>query len=255
MNRASNYKNWLLNIGTVLHETDKTWDFVKGDCNRDGATDILSIKKTGTGTGKTEVHVMDAATNYQTWLFQTGTILHETDDKWDFASGDYNRDGVTDLIGIKKSGTGSGKTEIHIMDGATKYTTWLKQTGTALHETGKDWDFQVGDYNRDGVLDIFCIKKSETGSRTTEAHVLDGATNFQTFALQTRTALHETDNTWGFLMDDYSRNNPAGIISLKESNTGTKTTEAHILTGGVNYQDFSLHTGTILPEVVPSSIV
>lgn len=255
MNRASNYKSWLLQTGTVLHETDSTWDFVAGDCNRDGATDILSIKKTNTGSGKTEVHIMDAANNYQSWVAQTATVLHETDNTWDFVAGDYNRDGVTDILGIKKSGTGSGKTEIHIMNGATNYTTWMLQTGTALEQTGDNFNFLVGDYNRDGTLDLFCIKKSDTGSRTTEVHVLDGANNFQSFVLQTKSALEETPNSWGFLMDNYTSNNPTGIIGLKESNTGTNTTEAHILAGGANYQGFSLQTGSILPEIASSSIV
>ncbi|AFZ20607.1 DUF4347 domain-containing protein [Allocoleopsis franciscana] len=255
MNRASNYKSWLLQTGTVLHETDAKWDFVAGDCNRDAATDILSIKKSSTGSSKTEVHIMDAATNYQTWVVQTATVLHETDNAWDFVAGDYNRDGVTDLIGIKKSETGSKSTEIHIMNGATNYKTWLKQTGTALEQTGDNFDFQAGDYNRDGVLDLFCIKKSETGSKSTEVHVLNGASNFQSFILQTKTVLEETKTGWDFLMDDYTSSNPIGIISLKESNTGTNTTEAHIFNGGVNYQGFSLQTGSILPEIAASSIV
>ncbi|HEY9833129.1 MAG TPA: DUF4347 domain-containing protein [Stenomitos sp.] len=255
MNRGSNYKSWLLQTGTILHETDAKWDFVAGDCNRDGATDILSIKKSDTGSGQTEVHIMDAASNYQTWVAQTATVLHETDNTWDFVAGDYNRDGVTDILGIKKSNTGSGKTEVHIMNGATNYKTWLFQTGTALEQTGDNFDFQAGDYNRDGLLDLFCIKKSETGSRTTEVHVLDGASNFQSFILQTKTVLEETKNGWDFLMDDYTSSNSTGIISLKESNTGTGTTEAHIFNGGAIYQSFSLQTGSILPEIAASSIV
>jgi hypothetical protein len=255
MNRGSSYKSWLLQTGTVLHETDAKWDFVAGDCNRDSATDILSIKKSETGSGQTEVHIMDAASNYGTWVVQTATALHQTDNTWDFVAGDYNRDGVTDLIGLKKSATGSKSTEIHIMNGATNYKTWLKQTGTALEQTGDNFDFQAGDYNRDGVLDLFCIKKSETGSKSTEIHVLDGATNFQSFILQTKTVLEETKSGWDFLMDDYTSSNPTGIINLKESNTGTGTTEAHIFNGGLTYQGFSLQTGSVLPEIAASSIV
>ena len=42
--------------------------------------DIVAIKKSGTGTNSTEIHILDAGTTYQTWKFQTGTVLHETDD-------------------------------------------------------------------------------------------------------------------------------------------------------------------------------
>ncbi|MGQ4650059.1 DUF4347 domain-containing protein [Lyngbya aestuarii] len=254
MDRANNYQSWLLQTGTVLHETGDNWDFVKGDYNSDGATDILSIKKSSTGSGKTEVHVMDAASKYQSWLTQTATILHETGDSWDFQAGDYNGDGATDILGIKKSGTGSGSTEIHILDGATNYQSWLMQTGTILHETGDSWNFQAGDYNSDGNIDIVGIKKSATGSGSTEVHILDGASNYQSWLFQSGTALHETGDSWGFLLDDYNSGNPLGIISLKESGTGTNTTETHILNQGANYQSWLLQSGTILHETGVSSL-
>jgi hypothetical protein len=254
MDRATNYQSWLLQTGTVLHETDDTWDFVKGDGNRDGITDILSIKKSGTGSGKTEVHVMNAADNYQSWLLQTPTILHETDDTWDFTSGDYNNDGFVDIIGIKKSNTGTDSTEIHILDGATNYQSWLLNTGTVLAETDDSWDFLADDYDSDGRLDIIGIKKSNTGTDSTEIHILDGATNYQSWRLQTGTILAETDSNWDFLVDDFTSGNSNGIISLKEFNTGTNSTEAHVLAGGTNYQSWLLQTGTVLPEVGTSLV-
>ena len=52
---------------------------------------------------------------YQSWLLHTVTALHETSSDWEFSSGDYNRDGYTDIIGIKKSGSGTKSTEIHIL--------------------------------------------------------------------------------------------------------------------------------------------
>ena len=37
------------------------------------------IKKNGSGTKKTEVHILNGANNYQNYLLQTPTALHETD--------------------------------------------------------------------------------------------------------------------------------------------------------------------------------
>jgi Group XII secretory phospholipase A2 precursor (PLA2G12) len=51
-----------------------------------------------------------AASNYQTFRLQTGTALHQTGGEFAF--------GVLpngDVVAIKKSGTGSGKTEVHIL--------------------------------------------------------------------------------------------------------------------------------------------
>ena len=82
--------------------------------------------------------------------------------------------------------TGTQTTEVHVLDGRTSFKTFLVHTGTALHLTGTDgaWDFDLGDYNRDGMLDLFAIYKHNTGTRTTEVHVLNGADQFQTFLLQ-----------------------------------------------------------------------
>ena len=63
---------------------------------------------------------------------------------------------------------------------------------TALEETGDNWDFLLGDYNNNGTLDLYCIKKSNTETNSTEVHILNGNDNFQSFLLQTGTALQET---------------------------------------------------------------
>jgi Peptidase_C39 like family len=50
------------------------------------------------------------ASNYESFRLQTATALEPTGDNWDF---DVLPNG--DLVGINKSGTGSGKTEVHIL--------------------------------------------------------------------------------------------------------------------------------------------
>jgi hypothetical protein len=102
---ASNYQRFRLQTGTALHETGNEFAFgvlPNGD--------VVAIKKSGTGSGKTEVHILAAASNYQSFRLQTGTALHETGNEFAF--------GVLpngDVVAIKKSGTGSGKTEVHIL--------------------------------------------------------------------------------------------------------------------------------------------
>jgi hypothetical protein len=102
---ASNYQSFRLQTGTALHETGDNFAFgvlPNGD--------LVTIKKSGTGSGKTEVHILSAASDYQSFRLQTGTALHETGVNFAF--------GVLpngDLVAIKKSGTGSGKTEVHIL--------------------------------------------------------------------------------------------------------------------------------------------
>jgi subtilisin family serine protease len=107
---------FLLQTGTALHETDQTFDFALADWNGDGRPDLIAIKKSGTGSNSTEVHILSGASNFQQFILQTGTALHETDQTFDFALADWNGDGRPDLIAIKKSGTGSNSTEVHVVN-------------------------------------------------------------------------------------------------------------------------------------------
>ncbi|KAJ5500051.1 hypothetical protein N7453_009102 [Penicillium expansum] len=241
-------QGFVLQTGTPLHETDDTFSFAVGDWNQDRRPDLFAIKKSNTGTKSTEVHILSGASNFQTFILQTGTPLHETDDTFSFAVGDWNQDGRPDLFAIKKSNTGTKSTEVHILSGASNFQTFILQTGTPLHETDDTFNFAVGDWNQDGRLDLFAIKKSNTGTKSTEVHILSGASNFQTFVLQTGTPLHETDNTFSFAVGDWNQDGRPDLFAIKKSNTGTKSTEVHILSGASNFQTFILQTGTPLHE-------
>ena len=173
---------------------------------------------------------------------QTPTALHETDSIWQFCLGDYNKDGCLDLYCICKRTTGSHTTEVHILSGKNNFNSFLLHTGTKLHETDDNWKFCLGDSNGDGHLDLYCICKKNTGSRTTEVHILSGRDNFQSFLLHTGTKLHETDDNWDFGL--CGRN----LCCIPKSGTGSRSTEIHILNGDNCFQNFLLQTGTKLHE-------
>merc|ERR1711957_583474 len=141
--------------------------------------DLVCIKMgPHTGTGKTEVHVLSAASNYRRFVLQTRTALHYTHGaNWAFV---MNPNG--DLVCIKKGPhTGTGKTEVHVLSAASNYGRFVLQTGTALHYThGANWAFVMN-----GNGDLVSIKKAHTGTGMTEVHVLSAASNYQTFVLQT----------------------------------------------------------------------
>ena len=213
------YRLFSLQAGTALHETDNTFAFAVA-INRD----LFAIKKSGTGTHTTEVHVLSAASNYQNWVLKTGTGLHETDNSFAFAVA-INRD----LFAIKKSGTGTHTTEVHVLSAASNYQNWVLKTGTGLHETDDTFAFAVA-ANRD----LFAIKKSGTGTHTTEVHVLSAASNYQNWVLQTGTGLHETDDTFAFAIPASPNSFPflinnRDLFAIKKSSTGTHSTEVHVL--------------------------
>jgi hypothetical protein len=205
LENATNYTTFRSQLATAFGETTPSqWQFGYGDYNRDGKTDLFGVLMNGpTGTGKTELHILDGATNYSTALLRVGTGLGETTaSQWQFAIGDYNRDGIPDLYGVLMNGpTGTGKTEVHIINGATNYSTGLLSVGTDLGETRpQQWQFSAGDYNGDGITDLFgVLMNGPTGTGKTEVHILDGKTNYSTRLLSVGTALSETTaSQWQF---------------------------------------------------------
>ena len=222
------YKTFRLQTGTALHTTDQTFAF-----GLTPSSDLFAIKKNGTGSGTTEIHVLSAASGYQQFSLQTGTALHPTDHTFEFCVAVNG-----DVFAIKKSDTGSGTTEIHVLSAASGYQQFSLQTGTALHPTDHTFAFCLAANG-----DVFAIKKSGTGSGATEIHVLSAASGYQQFSLQSGTALHQTDATWAFAV---AANRD--LVAIKTSGTGTGTTEIHVLSAASGYQQFSLQTGTVLHE-------
>ncbi|WP_344020976.1 VCBS repeat-containing protein [Streptomyces luteireticuli] len=242
------FGNFLLQTGTALHETDDTFATTTTDWDRDGRPDLVAVKKSNTGTNSTEVHILSGASNFQRFALQTGTALHETDGTFAFAFTDWDRDGRPDLVAVKKSRTGTGSTEVHILSGASNFQRFILQTGTALHETDDSFDFAVTDWDRDGRPDLVAVKKNRTGTNSTEVHILSGASNFQRFNLQTGTALHETDDSFDFAVTDWDRDGRPDLVAVKKNRTGTNSTEVHVLSGASGFQRFALQTGTALHE-------
>ncbi|MGX8910086.1 FG-GAP repeat domain-containing protein [Streptomyces netropsis] len=245
---APAFGNFILQTGTALHETDDTFATATTDWDRDGRPDLVAVKKSRTGTDSTEVHILSGASNFQRYILQTGTALHETDDSFDFAITDWDRDTRPDLVAVKKNRTGTNSTEVHILSGASNFQRYILQTGTALHETDDSFDFAITDWDRDTRPDLVAVKKNRTGTNSTEVHILSGASNFQRFNLQTGTALHETDDSFDFAITDWDRDTRPDLVAVKKNRTGTNSTEVHILSGANSFQRYILQTGTALHE-------
>jgi hypothetical protein len=217
-----------LQTGTALHETDDTFAFAAGPGG------LFAIKKSQTGTNTTEIHVLSSLTNYQSFAVQTGTALHETDSTFEFLVALNG-----DVFAIKKSGTGTNTTEVHILSAKDNYQSFMLQTGTALHETDSTFKFLLDDATRD----LIAVKKSSTGTNSTELHILLAKQKYQAFKLHTGTKLHETDETF-----DFAATTNGDICVIKKSNTTSNSTEVQILYAKSDFQDLiqlqatALHT-------------
>jgi hypothetical protein len=134
--------------------------------------DLYAVSKKDAGSGRTAYHIINGASPYHI-LQSAPTALHQTDDNWEFEVADHNRDGMPDLYAITRYDPGSGRTAYHVLN-APNPSQYLVHAATALHPTDQNWDFEVADYNRDGVPDLYAVNKQDCGSGRTAYHVLNG---------------------------------------------------------------------------------
>ncbi len=185
-------------------------------------------------------------------IFRSNTGLHQTDENWEFLLGDYNNNGILDLYCINKKNTKSNTTEVHILDGSTNFQTFLlpNKIETALHETGDDWQFLLGDYNKNGTLDLYCIKKNCIKKKYTEVYILDGSTNFKKFfsPIKKEIALHKSGDDCQFLLDNYNKNEKLDLYCIKRYNTESKFTGVYKFDGKNDFKCY-YYINTRLPVV------
>ncbi len=203
-----------LQTPTVLQPTTLNWSFV---ALANG--DLAAVQRRGT-QGKTEVHIVAAADNYQRFALQTETALSATIDNWDFVALP-NRD----IAGISRVGS-NGQTEIHVLDASKGYKSFRLQIATALPAADRRWSFGVN-----GDADLVAICRLGASGRT-EIHVLDAARKYARFRLQIDSALHATDSTWDFgVMDN------GDVVAIARQGESGRT-ELHVLDAAKDYKRF-----------------
>lgn len=234
--------HFILQRGTALHETDETFRFLMGDMNRDGCPDLVAVKSRDTISSMIELCVFSGASLFRTFLSETVLGLPVTTaTQYDFALADWDGDKTLDLVVIKKGSTDSKTTEVCILSGASNFQDIILNTETALHETDDTWAFSMGRWNAGRKPDLFAIKKSRTGTNSTEVHVLSGASGFRKFILQTGTCLHETDDAFDFAVADWNADGCPDLVVVWKSNDSNRHSLVHVLSGASTYQDFMLH--------------
>ena len=253
----SQFQVFLLQTSIPIPIADaRYYDFGIGDFDGDGKPDLFCIKKSSTGTGTLEVHILSGASNYQDFLLQTGTALSLSEvQDFTFDVGRYDGDGKPDLFCVKRSNTGTGTLEVHVLSGASNYQDFTLHTGTPLTLAQvPNFEFHVGNYDSDTSSDLFCLKRTNTGTVSLEVHVLGGASGFQKYLLETGTPLTAGDvGNFSFTLGNWNRNVPerSDLFCLKLANSATGTMEVHMLPNTSRYGNFILHSGTSLP--IPDS--
>ena len=257
---CGHFQSFSLEAATPIGVADaRNFVFAVGDFNNDGHADLFCIKVRNTGTGRVEVHVLDGAANFQSFVLQTGTPILLSDSRnFVFGLGDFNGDGIADLYALKVRNTGSGTLEVHVLDGASGFQQFLVQTGTPIIQADiGNFVFGLGGSNpaflpsfpapaAEGFPNLYALKVRNTGTESLEVHILAGATNFQTYLLQTGTPIEAADvrNFIFGLGDFHDDDNVPDVYGLKFRNTGTGKLEVHLLDGSKNFLQFEFQAGT-----------
>lgn len=188
LSAASGYTQWVAHIATALPVVDPArFQFALGSLNGDSRPNLYAIMTSGTASGRTEVHVLSAASGYQSYAAHAATALPTTSNSaWTFLVG---ATGPGDVVGVLRSGA-SGRTEVHRLSAATGWSTFNAHVATPLEPTTTSaWNFALGNVDGDAVPDLFTIPTAGTGSGQTEAHILSGASTYSAFAAHVATAL------------------------------------------------------------------
>ena len=203
LNSANNFKSLLRQFQSPLHKFDNGFEFKIGNFE-EGKPNIYCIKKNKTGSNSTEIHILSGDNDYQSFIFNKETALHETDDNWNFGVGEYNNNGKYNIYCIHKKNTDSKYTEIQILDGNNDYQSFLepKIITTSLHETDNNWEFLLRDYNHDGNLDLYCINKNGENN-STEVIILSGKSKFKECILKVNLCLYYCDDNFQFCAGVY----------------------------------------------------
>jgi hypothetical protein len=212
---------------------------------RPARPDLYAVKQHG-ATG-TEVHVLDGGGRFTAWQSHLRTAAGPTTPSaWDFAVADRDRDGVDDVIGIKRWGGASGKVEVHVLDGAGGYRSWQLHAATVLPATRSAlWAFDAADVDQDGHLDVVAVNRNGSGGRTT-VHVLDGAARFARFLLHAGTVLPTTDASWSFVTGDHDRDGRPDLYAIDRVGASGRA-EVHVLDGAGRFLQRSARAVTPIP--------
>lgn len=251
LSAASGYQTYTRHMITGMPQRPTSdWTYLIAPYQGDGQPDLYAICLRGCGSGRVEVHVLSAASNYSVFVAHIatglGTVPASQHPEIRLAS--YGGDGREDLFLVLDHGTGSGRVEVHVLSAASGYATFLAHLATALVEptAGQGWDYLIGDAVGNG--DLVAIHDSgTTGSGATEVHTLTEQSGYQTFSAHDATVLALGTTTTYALGASPGAGVPDLYVVLPQGASGRA--EVHVLTGSSAYRTYVAHIATPLVAV------
>jgi hypothetical protein len=229
------FQKALIAAGTQLGPLDGRHDLALADWNGDGKPDLFVAKGSNTVSGRTDIRIMDGATNFSSLLLDRPTGLGQTDDRHAYVVADWNGDKRPDLVVVQRSVTAGGQTEVSVLDGASAFRTFL-HTGTVPVATGADHRFSAADWNGDGRADLVVIRVSGAAGGRMEVQVLDGASNLQRHLLPPTATPEPGSADHQVLVADVNADRHPDLVVVQESGTAAGKTRVRVFDGAAKLQ-------------------
>jgi hypothetical protein len=191
-----------------------------------GLPDLVLLKTSNTPSGRVEVHIASAASNYQARTIETATTFaNEPGGVWALAR--HAGGGLPDLVFVKTSDTPGGRVEVHIASGASRWQArTLEVPTTFASEQNGTWGIVADPAG--SFPDLYFIKTANTPGGTVEVHIASGASRYQSRTLDVATDFrNEADGAWS-LLPNLPRTSVPGLAYIKTSNTPNGHVEVHI---------------------------
>jgi hypothetical protein len=169
---SSSYQEFSIHTPTALLEADgSNGVFALADVDGDGRPDLVFVKTANTGSGQVEVHVLSAASNFGAFLIHAPTAITEGDaTNGDFALGGLA--GAANLYFIKRRNTGTGKVEVHVLSGQSKFEQFTVHAPSLISVADDpNGVFSLGDFDGDAAAELVFIKTRNVGSNSVEVHI------------------------------------------------------------------------------------
>ena len=117
------YEGLLRGIRCILGSGPVFWLSCVSSAAAQVARDLVGIGEYATTSGKVEVDVLAAATQYQQSVLDVATPWYSTSNPpdWIFCLTDIDGDRKPDLLGIGQYNTPSGRVELHVLSAASQY--------------------------------------------------------------------------------------------------------------------------------------
>jgi hypothetical protein len=222
---ATQYQSRGLEIATTfLNESDGVWGLVSSGSGT--LPDLYFIKTRNTPSGRVEVHIASAASNYQARTVETATTFaNEDNGVWSLVSSAAG--GAPDLVYVKTRNTPNNRVEVHIASGASRYQSRTLEIATTFAaESNGTWGVVANPAG--GFPDLYFIKTLNTPSGRVEVHTASGSSRYQARTLEVVTDfLNENNGAWSLIPGPPGNPVPA-LAYIKTRSTPNGLVEVHL---------------------------